>query len=397
MLVLAFLLCTVAAPVLLVEAAVVPPPGNSTCWSSTFGVLQNEIGAALNPTISLEEERHYVFCSGVYKLVNPDPATGVFPNATEGGQWPLLVFNPNVHLSCPDQDCVLEMQTVGSAIFAAITPIVASAGLVPDGLTAPNSDITNLIIDGFTFRNVDGIIFDDTNGVVTLGPPGTDIVIKNCAFETVGLAGWAIASEYYASEAALKMTDDNSTDMDLDLYQSVSIMDCTFADSAFDRAAIISFAVDSPPDYVTNIVTLERLVFTNSTNTGLTRGGGRKGFLFMENMSSVSVSDVCFMDVATPSGALIELQGQDSLAEGIYESGTTVMNASGLEEDCLGGILLMDECVPVDAAECTASDGLPPMMDTDEPTMASMMDTDEPTMEPTSSAPKTEFSMSQKV
>ena len=42
--------------------------------------------------------------------------------------------------------------------------------------------IDNLIIDGLTIRNSNGTIYDDTTGVVTLGPPGINIIIQNCFF-----------------------------------------------------------------------------------------------------------------------------------------------------------------------------------------------------------------------
>lgn len=226
-----YLFLAVACQVLLSLAVEVPPPDGSACWSSTFGILQNEIGAALNPTSDLSIERKYVFCTDtVYKIASLNPATGAVPNATLGEQWPLLLFTPNVHLYCPG-NCVLEMiAEPTNVIFAATTAIVASSGLVPQGLSAPPSNIENLIIDGFTIRNIDDTIYDDTNGVITFGPPGRNLVVKNCDFNSVGLAGWAIASEYYAAEAMLQP--------EAIPYQSLTIQDCTFSVSTVHFALL---------------------------------------------------------------------------------------------------------------------------------------------------------------
>lgn len=212
-----------AAVTLLVacKAAEVPPPDGSDCWSSTFGVIQQEIAVAINPSIDISVERKYIFCADTtYNIAALNPQTGAIPNASLGEQWPLLLFNPNVHLYCPG-NCLLEMIQPGNAIFGAITALVAGSGLIPEGFTAPPSNLDNLIIDGFTIRNTNGEIYDDAAGVLTLGPPGTNIVIKNCDFQTVGLSGWAIASEYYDEEAQLQLN--NAT-----LYQSVTIQDCNF-------------------------------------------------------------------------------------------------------------------------------------------------------------------------
>ena len=203
-----------------VKGAEVQPPSGD-CWSSTFEVIQQEIGAAINPAVDRSEERKYVFCSDtIYRIKSLNPQTAAIPNATLGEQWLILPFNPNVHLYC-QQNCVLEMIDEGNAVFGATTALIAGSGLIPAGFTAAPSRLDNLIVDGFTIRNTNGVLYDDAAGVLTLGPPGNNILIQNCAFETVGLSGWAIASEYYDAEAQL---DPNMT-----LYQSVTVQDCTFS------------------------------------------------------------------------------------------------------------------------------------------------------------------------
>jgi hypothetical protein len=206
--------CLVASVAL---AAEVPPPGGGSCWSSTLAIVGNEINAALNPTVGVSVERKYVFCSDtVYKIVGLNPPA----NASLGEQSPIVLFTPNVHLYCPG-NCTLEMQTETVAIFGATTTLVQGFGVIPAGATAPPSRLDNLIVDGFTIRNVDNTIFEDTSGVLTLGPPGMDMMVRNCDFSSVGTSGWAIAAEYYASEAVLYP---NTT-----AYSSLTIEDCTFS------------------------------------------------------------------------------------------------------------------------------------------------------------------------
>lgn len=231
-----FAVCLLALGSRLSLAVEVSPPDGGACWSSTFAILQNEIGAALNPTIDLAIERKYVFCEDtVYSIAALDPASGTVPNATLGEQWPLLLFTPNVHFFCP-RNCTLEMISAPTnVIFAATTQIVQNSGLVPQGLSAPPSNIENLIVDGFTIRNVDQTIYEDTNGVITFGPPGRNLLVKNCDFTSVGLAGWAIASEYYASEALLQP--------EAIPYQTLTIQDCSFSVSRFFRHCLVPFVL----------------------------------------------------------------------------------------------------------------------------------------------------------
>ncbi|KAL3902773.1 MAG: hypothetical protein SGILL_010702, partial [Bacillariaceae sp.] len=129
-------------------------------------------------------------------------------------------------------------------------------------------------------------------------------------------------------------------------------------DSAFDRAAIISFAVDEEPpldNYPTNLLTLERLVFTNNTNSGATWGGMWKGFLSMTSLAAVTATDLCFTDIESPSGALVEIMGSSdsSTIIGLYTTGTNVGSETNITEDCPGGALVEDTCIQPDAMACS--------------------------------------------
>lgn len=206
-----------------IESVDVPPPDGALCWSSTFAIFQNELGSALNPTVDLSEERRYIFCTDtVYPIARVNPPEAL-PDPALGEQWPLLLTTPNVHLVCPiPHTCILEMVEPANVLFGAITQIAASSGLVPAGLTAPPSRTDNLVFDGFLIRNKDKAIFPDTFGVITLGAPGLGMKIQNCVFDsTLGIGGWAISSEYYASEAELQGISDGP-------YQSLTVENCTF-------------------------------------------------------------------------------------------------------------------------------------------------------------------------
>ena len=410
----------------LCRAVEVPPPDGGDCWTSTFAIVQQEIAVALqqnqNDDNARAVERKYVFCTDtVYRIAALNPQTGTIPDATLGEQWPILLFNPNVHLYCPppNGNCVLEMiNEGGNVIFGAITPLVAGSGLIPVNLTVPPSNLDNLIIDGFVIRNADGQIYDDSAGVVTLGPPGRNMVVQNCHFVTVGLAGWVIASEYYHVEAQQIMEPPNT------IYQSLTIRNCTFtvskmerkkmywratiimsslvADShtfkcvlscsllyrttvffffgkasAFDRAAIIAFAVDAPPPsppavanttnttttITTNQLILEDLRFTDISNTGTTFGGGWKGLISTETLASVHITNICFVDSTSPTGSMLELRASSNSISGFYSSGARVLDESWALEECIGGALIgsgpnntTTSCVAPDVPVCPMDD-----------------------------------------
>lgn len=158
-----------------------PTPDGSSCWSNIIDIVTNEVVAVLNPAIDVSVERKYVFCSDtVYTMVGLNPPA----NKSLGEQSPILLFTPNVHLYCPG-NCTLEMLTETVAIFGATTSLVQRLGLIPAGVTAPPSRLDNLIVGGFSFRNVDGTIFTDTSGVLTLGPPGMNMIKTVISLQSV--------------------------------------------------------------------------------------------------------------------------------------------------------------------------------------------------------------------
>ena len=103
---------------------------------------------------------------------------------------------------------------------------------------------------------------------------------------------------------------------------------------------------------VTNHITLTRLRFADNSNTGTTFGGGWKALLSMEEIASVTATDICFVDNFSPSGSMIEIRGDGSTIVGFYSNGGASLEDVTIEEECVGGAILQGLCVEPDAVQC---------------------------------------------
>eukprot|EP00977_Amphora_coffeiformis_P014948 scaffold4267_cov168-Amphora_coffeaeformis.AAC.1 len=356
---LLFIVLTLAL-VSLATAVDMESPDGEACWSSPTAIFLSEIQLTFTPGADLvRSERKYELCSDTVYRVALIPGTA--PDVSDPIQYPLIVVLPNFHLFC-ESNCTLELAIAATpAVIVPTSALAQGAGLVPPGFR-PSAD--NLIIDGFTFRNPNGEIYEDAVGIITLQGPAQNVTIRNCNFQSVGRSGWAIATEYYLAESvAVNRTEP--------LYQSVTIEDCTFQDSVFDRAAVIGFGVDGTPpveDWPSNRVTLRRSIFSGNVNDGAAGTADFLGLLSFDDFVEVVMEDVCFDDNQTPSGSLIEVKNLESTVTGVYGGGTSVFSGNATDEFCIDGTLLarVDDigCVPTDGsfAQCPLAEATVPTM-----------------------------------
>jgi len=153
-------------------AADMDSPDGAACWSSPTAIFLSELQVALTPgSDPLVEERKYELCPDTVYRVAFIP--GVAPNVSAPVQFPFFVILPNLHLYC-ERNCTVELAIAQTpAVIVPTSALAGGTGLLPPGVR-PVGD--NLTVDGFTFRNPNGDIYDDAVGIVTLQVLNIDLL-----------------------------------------------------------------------------------------------------------------------------------------------------------------------------------------------------------------------------
>jgi len=167
--------------------AIIMSPPYGTCWDNLSFVALTEITAIFNPNIPLSTQRTYVLCSQHYVIGNMDELTGILLD----GQYPIVAFNPNMHIVCEkdDKSCILsggqfQVFSLTDQLLQGILPSLPLHGYeFPPELPDDHAvDISNLLFEGIVFENS----YEVTYGAnVRLTTPGTNIQFLDCVWQQV--------------------------------------------------------------------------------------------------------------------------------------------------------------------------------------------------------------------
>eukprot|EP00542_Grammatophora_oceanica_P020236 CAMPEP_0194033684 /NCGR_PEP_ID=MMETSP0009_2-20130614/6271_1 /TAXON_ID=210454 /ORGANISM="Grammatophora oceanica, Strain CCMP 410" /LENGTH=440 /DNA_ID=CAMNT_0038674401 /DNA_START=8 /DNA_END=1330 /DNA_ORIENTATION=- len=324
------------------------PPGDSTCWTTTRAIVETEQIVLLADEAEdlLAEKRTYVLCNDTtYRFGKYDKDVFGQKEDEDELQWPLVVFNPNLHILC-GSNCTFDVGSENAYIVYA--PRKEEIDEL-DGDLVPTAH--NLLLEGITFTNSESF---GRSYIILMGAPADGVTIKDCTFKSLSGSLGAIV---------LLFNDDGTGGGD-GPYQSVLVQDSVFADSVFDAStAIITGHYAEPgtiPDEESWPLTL--LHIARSKFTSLVNGEGANNedsIIHMAPYSRLVVSDSCFTDNKSRSGTVIRTNTGDFTSLNNFGlSNLQLEMDEGFPENCVGAISLDEEsdnlglCEDFDSQAC---------------------------------------------
>jgi hypothetical protein len=211
--------------------------------------------AIFDPTL-YAQQRTYILCKGTIVIGTVAPG-GLAP---VGGDFPLVVVNPNVHILCEEpQTCIfsggaLHIRTYDNNDI--VQAFLASQGLpLPPGYV---TDSSNLLVEGVTFTGVTA----PSSGVVQFSGPGENMKFSNCLFtaqDSQNPPNAAFYMLYYGTRG---------TPIGQEFYTSTILEDCVIENNDIGFAIFNSYWVGNKPDKMVHSVDLIRTSIKNNRLPG---------------------------------------------------------------------------------------------------------------------------------
>eukprot|EP00563_Minutocellus_polymorphus_P006994 CAMPEP_0181033778 /NCGR_PEP_ID=MMETSP1070-20121207/7433_1 /TAXON_ID=265543 /ORGANISM="Minutocellus polymorphus, Strain NH13" /LENGTH=627 /DNA_ID=CAMNT_0023111217 /DNA_START=17 /DNA_END=1897 /DNA_ORIENTATION=- len=235
------------------DDAGIPLDPSGVCWTSTVAVGIRELLITLGifPQWTVDMKRCYKMCPQQTIAIGVQVPDSI-PPIYNGGDYPLPLFNPNVHIQCGDsgsssENCVLsggtdqfttlfdkELLNQFIVFLPILLPDLPPLGDLPDDFV-PNT--SNLVVKGLTFENgigatTEGGAFNAMSAAVNLSSPGSNMLFEDCV--------WRNSDELNPPSAAMSITYHESVHTPGAPYAGITIKDSTFESGTYVRAAAMT-------------------------------------------------------------------------------------------------------------------------------------------------------------
>jgi len=288
-----------------------------SCWGSTFDILNSEVNVISKEDLTYlyNQERTYVLCMKTYVIGSVDRNAAV-PVAS-GGDYPLVVINPNLRLLCEiPGTCILSGASPQITNLQDNTLVLNYLGLLARTLPAGRFvDSSNLSVEGVTFS--EGTTDQGFSGVYLLGP-GTNRTFSDCT--------WTDNSNY-AAIAAGGTGSENHLD-----FESLTVKDSVIRDNNFEHSIIDGYNCWAQnPARIVSSITFDNTIIRDNRVRGIDPDGFTS--LFPMIFTSLIFKDSkVFDNVAERAAAFIPLIDSDVVFENtVFENNELIED---LDPDC---------------------------------------------------------------
>lgn len=249
-------------------AVVMPPPNGVECWSSTLDIISAEVMVIYNPPLK-NTERIYDMCSttipiGIVTFDNPIPV---------GGDFPLFLFNPNVHIRCADPGTCSFSGGERQVVTLKDTQLLVLFLSLQGGPALPNGyvvDSSNLIVDGMVFTESSRECGMCEFSQVEMTGPGQNIQFHNCLWKDGNLDNPVYSAIKIAYDTRVSIMEGKAYNID------VRLKNCEIKDSAYRYALIWTTwtgeFTEAPETQGTQLI-LDGTKITNNTVTSTADDG----------------------------------------------------------------------------------------------------------------------------